>query len=65
MGIEDKVKERTDAILDRLNREQQEAEKEALQQLNKGKSWMREHWYVPVIVLGFVVGCSLIWAVTR
>jgi hypothetical protein len=65
MGIDDKVRDRTDAILDRLSREQQQVEQEALQQLNKGKSWMREHWYIPVIVLGFVVVCSLIWAVTR
>jgi hypothetical protein len=38
---------------------------EAEGKADEGRSWARDHWYVFVILLGFIVGCSAFWAMIQ
>lgn len=48
-----------------IEAERQKAIKETLARMDSARNWFARKWWLGWALLAFLVGCSILWAVTR
>ncbi|MEJ5360196.1 MAG: hypothetical protein WHT06_16160 [Desulfobacterales bacterium] len=48
-----------------IEAERQKAIKETIARVDQARNWFARKWWLGWTLLGFVVGCAVLWGITR
>lgn len=59
------IKDQIDSKITVITKEAETLQAEVEENVIEGKSWLKEHWYIPTCILAAIVGISVFWAVIQ